>query len=222
MIRSMAVAIGLTVAALAACLFIYFFRQDSLAEQIPVHWNAEFEADQWVSRANAIWYFLIFPGVMALIVLLAFVLPWLSPKNFEIDRFRSVFAHIMTLIVALLGFFMTLQLWAAFNDRSMPGHVFLGGFFLFFALIGNLMGKVQRNFWMGVRTPWTLASETVWIRTHRLAAWLWVAAGIVGFVAVLLQVPFLICFVGVIVAALVPVFYSLILYKRLERQGKLE
>lgn len=221
MIRSMAVAIGLTAAALAACLYIYFFRQDALAEQVPVHWNIDFEADQWVPRAKAIWYFLIFPGVMASIVLLAFVLPWLSPKQFEIDRFRGAFAHIMTLIVALFGYLMTLQLWAAFNDKSMPGHLFLGGFFLFFALMGNMMGKVQRNFWMGVRTPWTLASETVWIRTHRLAAWLWVAAGVVGFGAVLLQVPTLICFVGVIVAALVPVFYSLFLYKKLERQGKL-
>ena len=221
MMRSMAVAIGLTAAALAACLYIYFFRQDALAEQVPVHWNIDFEPDQWTPRANAIWYFLLFPGVMALIVLLAFVLPWLSPKHFEIDRFRSVFAHIMTLIVALFGFFMTLQLWAAFNDRSMPGHLFLGGFFLFFALIGNLMGKVQRNFWMGVRTPWTLASERVWNQTHRVTAWLWTAGGLIGCLAVLAGVPVMAWMIGLLVIALVPVVYSLWLYKHLEKQGKL-
>src|SRR5919204_301408 len=60
------------------------------------------------------------------------------------------------------------------------------GLFLFFAVLGNVIGKVRSNFWMGVRTPWTLASPKVWERTHRLAAWLWVTVSIVGFVAVLL------------------------------------
>ena len=127
---------------------------------------------------------------------------------------------VMTLIVVAMGVFTAVQLWAAFPDHGLPGQLFLSFIFLFFALVGNFMGKVQRNFWMGVRTPWTLASETVWIRTHRLTAWLWVAAGLVGFVAVLLRVPFLVCFIGLIAVALFPAIYSLVIYKKLERQGK--
>jgi uncharacterized membrane protein len=95
------------------------------------------------------------------------------------------------------------------------------GLFLTFALIGNVLGRVRRNFWMGVRTPWTLASDAVWIPTHRLAAWLFVAFGLAGFVATLLGVSLLWCLAGLAVVVLVPVAYSLVLYKRLEKQGRL-
>ena len=97
----------------------------------------------------------------------------------------------------------------------------LGGLSLFFALLGNRLGKVQRNFWMGVRTPWTLASEAVWIRTHRLTAWLWVPGG--GVLAILgfAGVPVWWWLAGLLLMALSPVFYSLWLYKRLEKQGRL-
>jgi uncharacterized membrane protein len=94
--------------------------------------------------------------------------------------------------------------------------------FLFFALLGNVLGKVQRNFYVGVRTPWTLASETVWVQTHRLAAWLFTGAGVLGLVIVLVGVPFYFAFGLILVAALVPVVYSLVLYKRLEKKGLLE
>src|SRR4029077_16753226 len=127
----------------------------------------------------------------------------------------------MTIVVAMFGLFLALQLWSAYANHDMPGQLLVAGLFLFFALLGNLIGKVQRNFWVGVRTPWTLASDAVWIRTHRLAAWLWVATGVAGFVAALVRVPFLILFIGSIAMALYPVLYSLFLYKKLERQGKL-
>jgi uncharacterized membrane protein len=73
---------------------------------------------------------------------------------------------------------------------------------------------------MGVRTPWTLANEEVWEQTHRLAAWLFVASGLFGMLTALVGLPLYLCFAGIMVAALVPVVYSLVLYKRLERQGR--
>jgi uncharacterized membrane protein len=91
--------------------------------------------------------------------------------------------------------------------------------------MGNVMGKVRRNFWVGVRTPWTLASERVWNDTHRLAGQLFVAAAAIGLVCLLLPVPVpavVIVSVGLIMgAAFVPIGYSLVHYKRLERRGEL-
>jgi uncharacterized membrane protein len=74
---------------------------------------------------------------------------------------------------------------------------------------------------MGVRTPWTLASEAVWTQTHRLAAWVFVAVGVIGFVAALANVSLILCFGLLIFGAVIPVIYSLALYKRLEKEGKL-
>jgi uncharacterized membrane protein len=161
---------------------------------------------------------------MAHMVLLAWLLPWLSPKGFEVEGFASTFAYGMMLVVALFGFIHALSLSAAIQgeDGFDLGRWLIAGMFLFFALIGNVLGKVRRNFWMGVRTPWTLASESVWIQTHRLTAWLFVVGGLVGLIAVVAGVPPVWCFIGFMVAlVLVPILYSLVLYKRLERAGKL-
>lgn len=213
--------LALTLLAAAAALYVYFFQRQALLERVPVHWDASLEPDAWAHRDDVLGHFLIFPGVMGLMTLLMLVLPWLSPKKFEIGPFAGVFGYVMTLVVLLFGYLFVMQLLAALGKEVMTARFFVSPFFLFFALIGNVMGKVQRNFWMGVRTPWTLASETVWIRTHRLAAWLWVATGLIGFVAVLLGVNLLICFVFLVTMALVPVVYSLVLYKRLQKQGRI-
>jgi uncharacterized membrane protein len=98
--------------------------------------------------------------------------------------------------------------------------VLMSGLFLCFALIGNVLGKVRRNFWIGVRTPWTLASERVWIATHRLAARLMVGAGLLLSVIVWLGAPIALCFWLLMASLLVPAIHSLLLYKRLEREGQ--
>src|SRR5262249_29404406 len=102
------------------------------------------------------------------------------------------------------------------------GSGFLAGLFLFFALMGNQLGKVRKNFYIGVRTPWTLASDRVWNDTPRLAAWLMVAAGVVGFVLRLVGVSIIVSIVLLIGSALLPVIYSFIHYKAMERAGQLE
>lgn len=220
MTRWLLLSMVLTVLAFLAVGYLFVIDRDLLLERVPIHWNIDFEPDQFVDRDTALWYFLLYPGVMALVVLLTLVLPWLSPKNFTIDRFRAVFDYVMTLLVIFFGFLLVVQIRASTEAGADPGRWFVAAVFLLFVLLGNVLGKVQRNFWLGIRTPWTLASEPVWIGTHRLAAWLWVAGGLIGFAAVVAGLPFLWCFIGLMVVVLLPIPYSLILYKRLERQGK--
>lgn len=222
MIRWIIVSLTMTLAVLAVMSYVGFGRPDLLREKIPIHWDINFEPDGWTDRAHVGWHLLAFPGFMLLMVLLMFVLPWLSPKNFEIDRFAGTFGFVMTSVIALFGYLGILVLWAAIDETpAYWGQCFVAGFFVMFAVMGNVMGKVQRNFWMGIRTPWTLANETVWNRTHRVAAWLWVIAGVGGGIAVICGAPFWSALIVIIVAALWPAVYSLILYKSLQKQGKL-
>jgi uncharacterized membrane protein len=221
MTRWLYLSIALTVAALAGALYLYFVQYDQLPERIATHWDIHFEPDHWVPKAGVLGHFLVLPGIMAGITLLTLVLPWLSPRSFEVEPFRATYGYVMALVVALMGYLDVVFLWASLKQGAWMYQLLVGGIFLFFALLGNVLGRVRRNFWMGVRTPWTLASEAVWNQTHRVAAWLFVAGGVAGFVAVLIGVPPLWCFVGLIVVALWPVLYSLLLYKRLEKQGRL-
>lgn len=221
MTRWLIVSAILTLVTLAACLYVGLVQPELLRERIPTHWNIDMEPDGWTDRDHYVWFLLLPPGVMAVMTLLAWLLPKISPRHFEIEPFAATWGYVMTIIVAYFGYLSGLMIWVGIADSPLWPKCFVAGFFALFALLGNVMGKVQRNYWMGIRTPWTLASETVWERTHRLAAWLWVAGGVVGGALVLLGVPFLIAF-GLLMATIFwPAIYSLILYKRLQREGKL-
>jgi uncharacterized membrane protein len=220
--RWLCVSVVLAGAAWAASLYCWFGLYDRLPDPVPVHWNAAGKPDGFVPRRDALPYLLLVPGLMTGLVLLTPVLPWLSPRQFEIDRFRGTYYYLMALVQALFAYLHGTILAVTFGAKVDIGALMMGGIFLFFALMGNVLGKVRRNFWMGVRTPWTLASEAVWAQTHRRTAWVWVAGGTVGFLAVLAGVPPLLALVLLLPPmVLYPVAYSLVLYKRLEREGKL-
>jgi uncharacterized membrane protein len=225
MTRWFITSLTLTVLALMAAVALGWGWSGLFQERIPTHWDIHMQPDGWVSRDQVGWYLLIFPGVMALMVVMMRVLPLISPRNFEVDRFSNTWGYVFTLLVGLFGYLFALQVWAAMQEDPMQNvwfaRLFVAGFFVMFALLSNVIGKVQRNFWMGVRTPWTLASEAVWVRTHRLAAWTWMPMGIVGAVLVLIGVPYWIALVLLIAAVLWPVVYSLVLYKRLQREDRL-
>jgi uncharacterized membrane protein len=211
----------LTLAALGVSLYLGFVRPDLLPERVPIHWGVDGQPNGWVQHDQVLPYLLIVPGIMAGFILLSLALPWLSPQQFSIDRFRNTYNYLMSLLLTFFAYIHGVALAASLQWDVSMNKVLLGGMFLFFALIGNVLGKVQRNFFVGIRTPWTLADETVWIRTHRLAAWLWTGGSLVGFVAVMAGVGLWWCFIGIMIIALTPVIYSLVLYKRLQRQGRL-
>jgi uncharacterized membrane protein len=219
--RWLLIALVLTGAALISALLAWHGVFGELPERVPVHWNIRGEPDHWADRAGLLPYLLIPPGVMAGMILLALVLPWLSPRQFGVESFRATYEYVFLALIVLLGY-IHVTLLLTYLQAGIDGiRMMVGGLMLFFALLGNVMGKVKRNFWMGVRTPWTLASEAVWIRTHRVTAWLWTPGGLLLGVAVLAGVPLQWVFVPFLVMVFYPVVYSLVLYKRLEREGKL-
>ncbi len=215
-------ALGLVLAGFALAGYAHS-QADRLPERIPIHWNIRGEPDGWATKDQPFMTFYLMPTAMGGIVLMGlFVLPWVSPRNFAVEGFRSTYDYVFFLVSALFLYLEGVILWSEMDGGPLEPRWLIGGIFLFFALLGNVLGKVRSNFWMGIRTPWTLASERVWNQTHRVGAWTFVAVGVVGFVAALAGVPLVVCFVFLMVGALSPVLYSLVLYKRLEREGKLE
>lgn len=207
------VAISLTLAALALSAALY----SRLPEQVPIHWNIQGQVDDYGHKS---WAAFLMPGMMAALLGLFALLPWLSPKRFEVQAFKSTYLFVMLLTIGLSGYLHALMLWAALGNDVDVGRAVVAGVCLFFVLLGNVLGKVRRNFYVGVRTPWTLASERVWNDTHRLAAWLFAGFGVVGFVLALLPVPLFCSLIALGVPVVVTIFYSLIHYKRLERRGE--
>ena len=87
---------------------------------------------------------------------------------------------------------------------------------ILFIIIGNLLPKVKQNFFMGIKTPWTLADEHVWYATHRFSGKLWFVLGLVmcacGFVPDTVMGPIIL--ISATVAVIVPIVYSYIVYKK--------
>jgi uncharacterized membrane protein len=129
---------------------------------------------------------------------------------------------VLFLLVVLFAYIQLALLLATVDAGPFAIRMLIGGIFLFFTLLGNVLGKVRRNFWIGVRTPWTLANEYVWNQTHRVAAWLYTAIGILGLAAVLIGINLIAVFIVFMIGLLFPVPYSLYLYKRLQREGRLD
>jgi len=206
-------AIGLTIAAFLASVALY----NGLPESIPTHWNIRGEIDHYGSKQ---WALFSMPAAMLALMGLFAALPWLSPRRFEVGRFRPTYLYIMVVLVGLMGYIHSLMLYSAWSGQRSVARAMVGGIFLVFALTGNVLGKVRPNFYMGVRTPWTLASERVWNDTHRVTAWLFVCCGLIGFVIALTGF-FVAAFALLLVLAAVPILYSLVLYKQYERRGEL-
>lgn len=208
--------VGLFLIAAASIAAIVLYPQ--LPARVPTHWGINNQPNGYSPK----WaLFLIGPGLMAAILILFRFLPWLSPKHWQVDSFRSTYLQIMLIIVALLAYLFAMTLWAGLTGSVNVGRAVLGGVCLLLALLGNLLGKVRRNFYIGVRTPWTLANERVWNATHRFAAKTFVVGGLVGLALTLIGMHGWPVILVLMAAPLIPAAYSLIFYKQLERRGQL-
>lgn len=163
----------LLAASLAAGLTLY----PSLPPTVPSHWNLRGEVD---GTAPRLWAAVGLPALAAGIYMLMLLTPLVDPRRENYPRFAGAYRLIRLSLVAYLVGLHALVLLAASGrpvDVALAMRVAAS---LLFVVLGNILGQVRHNYFVGIRTPWTLASETVWIKTHRAAARAWVTAGLAG------------------------------------------
>lgn len=187
----------------------------SLPDAIPTHWNLHGQIDGWGSKASAAWFG---PAAMGILLVVMFLLPLLSPRQFEVQSFRASWNLVILILMVMFGFMHVVMLQAGLHPGLPADRLMISGLCFFLAAVGFMLGKLKRNFWMGIRTPWTLASEEVWVATHTFAAkTVTVTSGVAAVVAAI-GYPFaaLMLLIGGLLA---PVIYSLVLYKTLQSKG---
>lgn len=206
---------GLAVAALAAGVSVWVYPR--LPETVATHWNLRGVADDSSPR---FWAAAVMPLVILGMTGLFAVLPKVDPRRENYAKFLDsywlitnailVFMGVAHLLILANGLGYTVQV-----DRLMPL-----GVGLLFAFLGNYLARIEPNWFIGIRTPWTLSSDTVWRKTHRTGGWLFVVGGIViaagAFAPRGVLLPLFIA--TIVVVALIPVVQSYVLWKR--EQGK--
>ena len=190
---------------------VYFSPQ--LPERVPSHWNVRGEVDGYSSR-----FFGAFglPLVNLAIYVMMLVIPSLDPKKTSYERFARAYDVIRWSIIGVMALLHVVVLMAGLGYEVDAGRVVQPAVALMVILMGNQMGRVRHNYFVGIRTPWTLANEEVWRRTHRMSGPLWVAGGLVALGATWLPTPysfgeFMAAIIGV---SLVSLVYSYVVFKQ--------
>jgi len=186
---------------------------DQLPEQMASHWNANDEVDGTMPK---FWGVFLMPLFTLGMLVLFLVLPNADPLKANIAQFRESFNLFIVLIVAFMLYVHALTLaWSlGYQEFKMSAAMlpFLG---VLFIAIGWMLRKAKRNFFIGIRTPWTLSSDTVWDKTHQLGSILFIASGGLAIVGGFFggMTAFWLTLVPLIGSSLFLVAYSYVLYR---------
>ena len=188
-----------------------------LPDRIPTHWNLHGVADGWGGRSAAF----LFPAIGTGIMLLIMVLPYLDPRRANWEKFKDEVRLLVTVLVLFSAWVEAVALGAALGWKVNAGRAVLAGVGALLAVIGNYLPRIRSNWFMGIRTPWTLSSDRVWRETHRVGGRTFVAGGLLMIAAGFIPEPVgdVLALGGVAVAALVPVVYSYLAWRREMRAG---
>ncbi len=181
---------------------------DQLPTEIPFHWNAAGEVDGWASKPVAVF---VPSAAMLAMQWLCVLVTSTDPKkqNHPQKVLHLVFWLIPTLTVVLSAIIYATALGGNVRvEVLMP--ILLG---VVFIAIGNYMPKCKQNYTIGIKIPWTLASEENWNKTHRLAGFIWVLGGFVMMLSGFFGSIWIVLAVT-LVMAIVPFIYSYILHRK--------
>ena len=196
-------------AAVVASAIVY----PRLSETIPTHWNMDGQPDGWSSRAFGAW---ITPVILLGMWALFRLLPAIDPRGANYAKFGGAFEAIIdSLMLFLLGMHIVI-LRAGLGYPVQIERIIPLGVGVLLIVIGNLLPRCRPNWFVGIRTPWTLSSDRVWEKTHRFGGRLFVAAGFLIVVAALLWVQWvhLVLITAVIIATAAVLIYSYLEWRR--------
>jgi uncharacterized membrane protein len=186
----------------------------NLPQVIPTHWGPSGAADAWSQKS----FMSVFAEPMMAVgfYILFLVMPYLDPKRANILRSKRAYSVILDALTALILVTFLAGMAAAFDHSFPVDRVIMLGVGVLFIVIGNLMTTVKRNFTMGVRFSWTVMDDVVWAKTNRLGGYIFMGAGALSIVGVLLPAPWNIVMLLAPVLLMLPVLYvySYRLYKQ--------
>ena len=188
--------------------------------QLPIHWNLEGHADGFADK----WTALLMPAGLTVAVSLLFLfLPAMEPRRQGLKRSEGLYLWTWAAVLLVSATIELVTISEALGWGIPASRLMIGTVGLMLVLIGNQLGKSRSMYMVGIRTPWTLASEEIWIKAHRLGGKLMVGAGLVLIATAFLPLeeallwPLRLAVIGL--SVLVPVLYSFLLWRR-EARGQ--
>jgi uncharacterized membrane protein len=195
---------------LSFAISIYYYPQ--MPEKVASHWNAEGQVNGYTSK---FWGLFLMPVISAGMLLLFILIPRIDPLKSNIQEFRKYFDIFIVLIIVFLFYLHLLTIfWNSGYTFNMI--TFLSpALAILFYYTGILIENAKRNWFIGIRTPWTMSSDKVWDKTHKIGGKLFKLAGILALLAIFFEsYTIYIILVPVIVVSIYTFVYSYIEYRK--------
>jgi len=169
--KSEAISLSAVLAIVVASFYFYI----NFPDQVPTHWNMYGEIDGWSSRFVAAF---ILPLIILGLYIMFLVLPMLDPKKERYEQFSKVYNVFKGLLVSFMSIIYFVTGFSALG-YNIPVAIILPLMIgIMFIIMGNYMSKIKMNWFVGIKTPWTLSSEDVWNKTHRAGGKIFILSGI--------------------------------------------
>jgi len=160
------------------------FLMPHLPDQMASHWNSQGQVDDYMSKRLGVF---LMPLVSVALFLLFIIIPKIDPLKKNIEKFRKHFNRFILLIFLYLFYIHTLTILWNLDYRFNMTNMILPAIGLLFLYIGILLKHAKRNWFIGIRTPWTLSDDKVWDKTHQLGSKLYIASGIIAILSIFIQ-----------------------------------
>jgi len=191
-------------------LGIYFY--GIMPDKIASHWNANGNADGYLSK---FWGLFLLPIISLGLFLLLLFIPRIDPKKENIKKFEKSYFNLILITVIFMLYIYLLSILYNLNYNLNMTQWIIPGFSLLFFYIGIVLGKAKQNFTIGIRTSWTLSSEEIWDKTHKMSANLFKFSAIISLLGIFLpKYAIIFIIIPLIISALYSIIYSYILFRR--------
>jgi uncharacterized membrane protein len=196
-----------------ASLLISAIAYSRLPTRIVTHWNAAGEPDGWSGRATGAF---LLPVVMLALWGLLLVLPLIDPRRDNYAKFRGTYDLVITSVVGFMALLHVGTIGSALGWPITVPRVVPIGTGLLLLVVGNALPRARPNWFFGIRTPWTLSSDRVWERTHRIGGYLMMLGGVLVALTALLSpsLAFAAMIGTVLLTSAAALVYSYVLWRR--------
>ncbi len=202
--------------AVALLPFVYLaYIWNELPKEVPMHWNASGEIDRWGDKSELFMMLFMLTGITYFVFL---IIPYIDPKQ-KLQNMGNKLNNLRLILALFMSALAIYILYSVQQKTSNPVLIFpLVG--LLFAFLGNYFKTIKPNYFIGIRTPWTLENEEVWKKTHLIGGKLWFVGGLLMALTFVLpnkiQIYTFLAIAAVI--TIVPIVYSYLEFKKIKNQ----
>lgn len=196
---------------LSVILAFYFYWR--FPDKVAIHWDVNGQPNGYASPFIAAFFS---PVLLILLLLLFKWLPTIDPLKKNYTKFENIYQYLVITFLTFIVFLQIISGIAAINLATPVDVLVLTLIGVLFIILGILLPKIKKNWFLGIRTPWTLSDDAIWEQTHKIARYTFIAGGLLMIASATLSAQYKITVFAtvVVLVVIIPAFYSFILSRK--------